>query len=553
MIENIRKYTGLIIVVIVLLLLGFIFMDTRNFFDRSVGGGGTVVTVDGVGYNQSDVISRGSAPLKLASALRSFDVNGLEIMRFANTLAGGATDPQNAEIQFFAARQIIEEASEEFGIYPSDEEVNDFIRSLSTFQESPALGSAPGTEGEFSQENYNLFAQKQLQRFNLGEKDFRDLIRDVITVRELRTIIGGGLPGNRQVAEAMAVVNTQKVGVDLAEIDVSKLKADIKPTDEELKAYWEPLKESFQTDQRIKVTYALISPTYPEGLAEEPAKAPEGETEEQRTAREAADTKRADDRKEVEKDLAKLVSQFTDRVDETEGSDFEKLAKENGWELKSTDWVTRPTLPEDLKTPSRGVASEKSIADTLFNISLGSDPLAPFPLPMPVGKNQWFISRLDSLEEPREKTFEEAREEVLTRYTAEKADEAAKKEIEEKLAAMKTAIEGGKSFAEAAEALGLEAKSLGPFAVSEPLPTEANAREIFTQASTVKPGEFAEPLFLADRALIIRVTERQIEKDDNRGQQIDNYASNLLVQNENAAFEAWLNHRIEQAQVTTAK
>lgn len=551
MIENIRKYTGLLVVVIVLLLLGFILMDTRNFFDRSVGGGATVVTVDGVGYSQADLINRGSAPLRLASALRSFDVNGLEIMRFANTLVGSAEKEENAEINFFAGRQILRQAAEDFGIHPSEDEVNEFIRSLSAFQERPPIGAAPGTTGEFSQDQYNTFAQKQLQYMGLSEKDFRDLVRDVIAFRELRSIVGGGLTGSRQVAEAMAVVNAQKVGVDVASIDIAKLKETIQPTEEELKAYWEPLKEAYQTEQRIKVSYAIVSPKYPEELAGEPAKAPEGETDEQRKEREAAETKRQEDRKQVEKQLAEAVSQFNDAVDASEGADFEKLAKENEWELETTEWVTRSTLPEDLKISTRGVSASKTIADELFSLSMGPDPLAPFPLPLPVGENQWFIARLDAIEEPREKTFEEAKDEVTEGYIAKMADEAAQKLVEEKLAAMKKDIEAGKTFAEAAEAQGLEAKSYEPFAVSDTLDDEPAAREIFTQAATVKPGEFAEPLFLDDRALIIRVNTREVVKDDNRGAQVDNNASNLEVQNENAAFQAWLTDRIEEAGITT--
>ncbi|GAA5482472.1 hypothetical protein [Haloferula sargassicola] len=553
MIENIRKYTGLIIVVIVLLLLGFIFMDTRNFFNRSVGGGATVVTIDGVGYNQSDLTARGSAPFRLAMALRSYDASGLEIVGFASTLAGDAEDPGNTEIQFFASRLILQQAAEDFGIHPSDAEVEKFIKTLSAFSENPPPGAAPGTQGEFSQEKYNAFAEKELRYRGLSESDFRDLVRDILAYRELRKIIGGGLAGSRHEAEAMAVVNAQKIALDEASIDIAKLKAGIKPSDEDLKAYWEPLKEAFKTEQRIKVTYGILSPKYPEALAGDPAKPADNETDEQRKVRDAAEAERQEARKKIEKALSESVGQFNDRLDESEGKDFDKLAEAEGWELQTTDWVTRNTLPDDLKTPTRGISSSKTISDELFDLTLGPDPLDPFPLPLPVGDNQWFIGRLDALEESREKTFEEAKEEVTKRYVAEKADEAAKKEVEEKLAAMKKDVEAGKTFAEAAQAQGLEAKSIGPFAVSEPVPEEPAARQVFMQAATTPPGEFSDPLYLEDRALILHVTERQIVKDDNRGTQIDNYASRLETQNENAAFSAWLRDRIQEAGVSTTQ
>jgi len=67
MIENIRRYTGLIFVVIVLLLLGFIFMDTQGM-NRSAGGA-SVITVDGRGYTQKEFNKIGQAPFELMSVL----------------------------------------------------------------------------------------------------------------------------------------------------------------------------------------------------------------------------------------------------------------------------------------------------------------------------------------------------------------------------------------------------------------------------------------------------------------------------------------------------
>ncbi|MBB5353327.1 hypothetical protein HNR46_003583 [Haloferula luteola] len=549
MIENIRKYTGLIFVVIVLLLLGFIFMDTRNL-RRSIGGGAPVVTVDGIGYSQSDVVTKGSAPLRLAYSMLGRDANALEIMRYTNTLVGGAQEERNAELQFFSGRLILQQAAEEFGVHPSDDQISAFIRELSAFQNPTALGQAG--DG-FSQETFNLFVQKRLPSLNLNEADFRDLVRDVIAYREIRDLVGGGLSGSRQTAEAMAVVNAQKITADYASLDVAKLKEDIKPTEDELKAYWEPLKESFQTEERVKVSYALIAPQYPDDLPEEAVKPAADETDEQRQQRETAETQRQDGRKAVEKKLADAVSQFIDHVYDTEGADFENLIKENGWELQSTDWITSATLPADFNLPTRGISAQKSVAPEVFALTLGPDPLAPFSEPLAVGKNQWFVARLDALEEPREKTFEEAREEVLKSYIDEKADEAAKKLVEEKLAAMKADVEAGKTFKEAAEAQDLEPQSIGPFSQSEPVPGETASHALFAQAATVKPGDFAEPLYTGDRALIVRVTQREIVKDDNRGTQIDSYTSNLQIQNETFAFQAWLDARIQDAQVSTVQ
>lgn len=552
MIENFRRYTGLIFVVIVLLLLGFIFMDTSGFFRRSAGPGGTYVTVDGRGYSQSDVINLGSAPLNLATNLQSFDTNGFEIRKFTGMLVGNATSRENAEIQFFAGRTLIREARENFGVHPSDNAVDEFIKGLQMFQ-SPPAGGAPGTPGDFSNEMFNNFVQKQLPRFNLSERDFRELIRDVIASSELRRIIGSGLTGNRQLAEAFAVRNAQKVEVGIAELDTKAMRENLDPTEDELREYWEPLKEAFQTEKRIKVTYALISPAYPDDLPAEAAKAPENETDEEKEARLDAETKRVEGRKAVEKDLAAAVNQFADQVNESEGAEFDALLTEQGWTPVTTDWVTATTLPADLQLRTRGTSADRTISDELFSLTLGPDKLDPFPLPIAIADSRWLVARLDAVEEPREKTFEEAQDEVRERYLREKADEAVRKQVEEKTEAIEKAIEAGKTFTDAAKEAGLEPEELAPFGASDPVPGEPSARQIFANAAVADPGSFAETVYEEDRAVLVYVKDRTVVKDDNRGTQIDNFLSSLTTQNETAAFASWLAKRLEEAAVSTAQ
>ncbi|BCX49339.1 hypothetical protein HAHE_32470 [Haloferula helveola] len=546
MIENIRRYTGLIIVVIVLLLLGFIFMDTSGIFTRSAGSG-TYVTVNGRGYSYPEYQKLGPSSISLIQRLPDYQLYG-----FFNALRGDAQDENNQNLQFFAGRVVIKNASEEFGIYPSDEDVQEFVEGLRVFQTQPPAGTPPGTPGEFNQTAYNAF-KESLGSYGLFEHDFLDLIRDVIATEEVRTIVGGGLPGSRHLAEAMTVVRSQQVEASVASIDTAPFVEKIQPTDEELQEYWETRKDAFKTEKRIKVSYVLASPQYPDDIVEKPEApdAPEKTPEEQEKA-DAEKQAREEARAKVDKELAIAVDDFINKVHDSEGEDYVKLVGEKGWTLVQTDWVTETTLPADLKLRPRATAGGKSVANHLFGLTLGPDPLAPFTDAIGVGDNQWLVARLDEVEEVREKSFDEAKEEVKEQYVDEKADEAIKAEVEAKTEALKKSIEGGKSFEDAAKELELEPKKLGPWAMSDTLDDESASREIFQLASTVNPGEFAEPLYQDDRAVIIHVDNRQIIKDDNRGQQIDSLGSNLEIRNENAAFAAWLNEEIRQANLQTA-
>lgn len=546
MIENIRRYTGLIFIVIVLLLLGFVFMDTSGFFRRS-GTGGTVVTIEGRAYSASEFRKLGASPYDLIPRLGDYRLYG-----FLNALHGDAENEENRAIQFFTGRILLRDAREEFGIHPSDEAVDAYVREIRGFQTPPPAGSPPGTPGDFNAEAYRNFSSKTLGSYGMVERDFRELIRDVIALDELRALIGGGLEGSRRLAEAVAVERAQQIEASVASIEMEPFREQLDPSDEELKEWWETRKGAYTTEQKVKVSYVLASPEYPEEIQDKPkpADAPE-KTEEEQAAEDEAKAERADKRKEIDKQIANDTDNFITRVNDTEGKAFEEEAEKLGWEVKSTDWITRATLPADLRLRTRSSATGTQLAETIFSLSMGPDPLARYTNAIPVGEAQFLVVRLDEFEESREKTFEEAKDEVREQYIAENAGEALEKEVEEKTAALKEAIAGGKSFDDAAKELGLEPRKLGPWGMSDSLDNEFNARQIFQLASTVNPGDFAEPFISDDRAVIIHVDARQVIKDDNRGQQIDQISAGLRGQLQQRAFDAWLRQRIQEAQVTT--
>lgn len=551
MIENIRRYTGLIFIVIVVLILGFIFMDTSGFFRGQVGGGATAIKIDDENYSQEQYRKLGSSALRLSGALRGFDASGLEIMRFSNTLVGSATSEDEAVKQFFINRVQLQKAADEFGIHPSDNDVDEFIRTLSAFSDAENPMAVQPGEGKFAQAKYNQFVERQLGAFGMGESDFRALISDVIAASKIRQIVGGGLLGARETASAMTVENTQKVEVALSTVDTKPIREAIQPSDEELKSYWDTTKDSYQTDQQLKVSYVIAKSPDPtpadsedqaaETTAEDPEEADQtGEAESEEVDAEA--TARA-------KALAAEVDTLMNKLQDAEGENFEALIEEGGWDLVSTDLFTRETLPPELKIQPRATSAGKQVVDHLFELNLGPDPLARFTGAIAVGENEWLLARLDESVMPREKTFDEAKPEVQERYINEKADEKIKQTVDGKIDTIQTALGEGKTFAEAAKSVELEVRELGPYGIAETQESEPYAQDVFSLAATAAPGTLAEPFYREDQAIIIYLKGREVVKDENRGQQVDNFMNNLASQNENAAFSAWLKQGFELAEV----
>jgi len=343
-------------------------------------------------------------------------------------------------------------------------------------------------------------------------------------------------------------VNAQQIEAISANIDSEAFRAKIEPSDEDLKAFWETRKESFLTEKRVKLSYVLAAPAYP---AEESAEEEKGEEGKEEDA--AAEAKKAEDRRAAEKELDRNFSTLFDRISESKGEEFEQAVKELGWELKKSDWFTAATLPPDLKLRTRSSSSRKSISSEVFDLDMEKELEHRFTYPLAVGEHQWFIGRLDDAEEVREKTFEEAKDEVKELYIEEKLQEALEAEVAAKTEAIKAALAEGTSFEDAAKALELETRKLGPWKVSEPLENEPRARDIFAQANTVAPGEFAEPLYFDDRAVIVQVLKREIVKDDNRGQQVDTALDSMTSSNERGAFAAWIDQAVREAGVLTSQ
>lgn len=540
MIEHLRKYTGLIIFVIALLFVGLAF-----FGDYAQPGHGNndpvVIKVDGRSYSHSEFRKTGEASRALGMQLGLYE--------YISTLGGFGANDAETENRFFVNRIMVKQACKEFGVHPGDKEVTATLKAMPAFQ---------GQDGAFDQARYNEIATQGIGRFGMTEQDLMELVRDSIATKQLSEIIGGGLAADRQVALESVASRDQQVTIQLARTDLAKFKETFNPTDEELKTQWETTKEKYMTERKIKVSYFIAKPTYPE-LPKEEAKLPDAITEEDKKKAEVeaaekktkAEAELAVQKRKVDNDLADDLDAFILDLQNSEGKDFEKLAKDNNWELTTTEFFTRTAVPPALSVNIRSSSNPHPVADSLFKLQLGSDALGRISEILPIADGANLVVRLDEEEASREKTFEEAKEEVRTDYISEKSGEALKKDAEEKTAKIREALAAGKSFTDAAKEQGLEPKAHGPFKATDKLDGEADTATLFQTASTVDPGTLADPVMRPDGALFIFVEKREIVKDPARAERVNQALTGISSQQERLAFSAWLDEKLESATVET--
>jgi hypothetical protein len=506
MIENFRKYTGLMIGVLGLLFVGLIFfaVDSPSARDDGSGAGAPAVELNGQTYSEGTYQRLGSSSAGLAFQLQ---MGGM-----LEQLGGHPyyPDPQ----LFFANRMILRRAMETYGISPSDSAVNAFIRERSAFT-SP--------DGTFNSEGYRNLVNN-IGRLGMTEADVRSLVADSLALEELAPLIGGGLLPDLQATTRIYDADRQELTVAVASLTAESFTKTFTPSDEEIRAFWETTKKSFQTEPTIKLSYVLVGPA---PTPVDPAK-PAEPVKDVDPQKQAADLKISDE-----------VDLFLVEVDKTLGKGFEEAAKKHGWAIQQTDHFSRKAVPEALNLQVRGRADRQTAADFLFSIVPTSDPLSVFSEAIPVSESQWLVARLDERVEAREMTFDEAKDQartLLIETQAGKAMVARAKEIETEIS---KALAAGTSFSDAAKAHGLTATTYGPFRRNQPPLGAPAANQLFEVAQDLAPGSLAKLIELPDQSVFVFLQSREAERPENPEAELKGTAERHAGFNERAAIQAW--------------
>lgn len=540
MIEHLRKYTGLIIIVVALLFVGLAFFGDNANLGQSNRNDPPAISVDGTSYSYSDIQKGGTAARRLTMSLFLMD-----LLQATDAFEMG--DDEQADQRFFVNRLILKQARNEFGVHPSDAEVAESRANVRIFSDQ--------VTGAFDQAAYNNVV-KNLGSLGMTEQDMIELLRDNLAIQKLSTIIGAGLAADPKIAAEQTASSDQQVSIQVARVPLSKFQESIKPTDEELQAAWETTKDKYQTERRVKVSHVIVKPKYPE-IEKEAPKLPDAVTEEAKKAaeKEAADKKAKEEaelavkKREVDTALADLVDIFLEDLEKTQGEDFEKLATDNGWEFTTTEMFARTGVPPELSMNLRSASNPRPVADLIFNLKLGGEPMSRFTDALLIPDGAFLIARLDEEEPVRVKTFEEAKEEVRTDFIAKASGEALKKDADEKAAKIREGLAAGKAFADIAKELGLEPKAHGPFKATDKLDGEADVTTLFQSASLVDPGALADPVLRPDGSLFVFVEKRELVEDPTRADRVQGSLTNMSRSLQRDAFSAWIKDKLESTRV----
>ena len=304
MIENIRKYTGLMIVVLVLLFIGLVFLGdgVRNSF-----GSKPVMEVAGQSISKKEY-DRHMAVLDLPRALPnnhflpretrilSSHYLGDSVVDFPNLMPGSIVAQMSQYLQagsspdkFITNRLNTQKAGLEYGVTPSNDEVESFVENV--------LFADP--EGSYDQEAYSDFIKNKASAFG-GTRGFNDYIRDLLTAQNLSKVVGGGISPEMETVRALYNTEKQIINAQQVILESATYEGKISPTEEQLKEHYEANKENYKSDELRSISYVFVEPDWKATLEKVSAQKKVAEE-----AAEAAREKQEKARKKAEEEAKK--------------------------------------------------------------------------------------------------------------------------------------------------------------------------------------------------------------------------------------------------------
>jgi hypothetical protein len=577
MIESMRKYTGLMAAVFILLAAGFLF--TMN--DISGGGGGgmgsgpTVLEANGRILDQQEYRRMGDSTLQLASeAGLHVYVNFLivpdaaQLQQAMQLLQYGypnyyLTMGRNLKAddfnRFISNRIIIQQAMQTMGVRASDEEINNALML------SPSFSS----EGKFDNAKYASFIEKRLGRLGMTEKDLREIVHESLCLNKIIEIVGGGLLTPRQAAQDLLEAQMQAVSISRVVFNRDDFVEQEQPSEEEIKAYWDTHQDAYKTEEQRRINYILLTLPPETQVKSSPATLAADATEEQKKAHAEAEQarldaeaqvkvqladKRAKEARSIQKEIDQISQEIYDSEEEKAPLDFAAILAKRDHKIQQTGLFSRSKLPKEIAALKlRGNFNKgKSIADFIFGHSTASqDPYDLVSDALPVGEHGWIVFTLEEVVEPSLLDYTAARAAARAQLVSENGSIKVKEAAQAARAATAELVKSGKSFDEAAKEQGLTPVQIGPFTINdrETQSKDPSYRLLHQKASGLNPGDISEAIDENNRSLFFYLISREVEDTEESKQRIESVINNGKTQIMMIAFLNWLQQQYQEADV----
>ncbi|MEO6053727.1 MAG: SurA N-terminal domain-containing protein [Chthoniobacterales bacterium] len=439
-----RKHQRVLMILVIVTIVSFGF-----FYDRYSPKGPIGTNDVGKMYNRTirtGDMDRAHRYLQLAISLGMMDMlQGLMIH---------SSDEESMALEFFENLEIVRHEAKEFGIEPTNNQIMEGIKTLPTFQ----------SNGQFDYEKYKKFVDpnqsNRLAPLGFSEKQIEDLVTDSLKLTRLRELISSQVfIGAAEVDQTLKIF--QPVDVQVIRINLADSAKNITATDQDVMRIYEESKAQLKTEETRVVKYVKID--LPAG---------------------SSDLKNKSNLEALQK-LSDAVTTF---VEKARQGGLDEAAKASGYKVETTPEFNQAgkVLTGSAKTdlPLSDIAAEAFRLEAVASIS---DAIQ--------AGNSFYVLALDKITPSRERTIEEVRPVIQEKIKNDSARKSMGITAQSSVEKIRQAMKEGKSFADAAKALGLPVQTITgvmPFSTSE-TPEKENSESQAFAASTIflRDGEMS--------------------------------------------------------------
>lgn len=415
---------------------------------------------------------------------------------------------------------LFEQEADALGISATAAEMEDQLSS-----KMPAFR---GDDGKFDPARFDLIAQRLLQPEGFSKAQIEIFLRNEVRLRKVAELVGSLAPATPAEIRQDFLRERLTTEASYLVLKAADFRKDQKVTDEDLKKRYEVKKEFLKTEEKRKVRFAAFA--LPPEVKAPDAKNPDGTPVE--------DVKRTEHLQQ----LANTAYDFAATLVQP-GVNFDEAAKAAGATLGETaEFFT-------MEKGSAELEGSPKVSAEAFKLTKDKPYSAHISL-----KNGTYVLFLKDIQAPEQQTIEQARKQLENELIEEKTDTAMRARAEEIRGKIAEARKAGKSFYEAAVALGVKPQPFPAFsAMQPPPPTETYANIIQPAARKLAPGELSDVIVANGAALLVHLDQRPAVDEKGMDEARERIAKMIEGRRMGEAFEAWLAERRQAAGLKEAR
>src|SRR6266516_3623737 len=311
MIKVLRKHRNWLMIVIAILALPFCI-----YFVKSDPG---LIRSDAFAqmYGRKVTVTEAQRDARL---LQLADFLGVSDLR-ENLAPGNGTDNQKAA-EFVVNLIVLRHEVERLGIEPAESDIVDAVRNF------PAFHAASG----FDSAKYDQVERTILPSLGFTNEQLRELARDQLCLKRIKQVVASGVSLPESESKSNYEQLYGKNFVSVVRVRSADFLKEIKPTDDDIKKYYEAHKGELKTEEKRKVEFVRLA------LSEEQKKLKDKE------------------RIDTLQKLADRANDFSQALLE-KGADFHQVAAKFQLPVEATGEFTMAGPDPKLKDPQLAVAA----------------------------------------------------------------------------------------------------------------------------------------------------------------------------------------------------